>query len=150
MISKERFINLIKQGKTLYLVADDNTIVEHNKDSFFVQNFIAGGYDIEDYYTDLNYWFETKEEAQWHIDFTAERVDRLELPMWEKFIEPQSLVCFSDKYYNNYEMYLSSNEDMIYIRKYPVNKVIFGGVAIEENYKEACKLCLKLFKGEEL
>ena len=30
------------------------------------------------------------------------------------------------------------------------NKIMFEKVATKENYIEACKLCLRLFKGEEV
>lgn len=106
--------------------------------------------------------FEKEEDAKWYLDNTFERIERLKLPTWEEFYNHSKTIdnyhiLFTDKDKERIELCICGNID----EADPENIVIFNldndidqsylfdKLANEENYKEACKLCGKLFEGEE-
>lgn len=166
MISKSRLEELIEQGATIY---DPDTMwqsvgeIKLNKKMKINNGRLDG--DLGDLglkgalcscYIPLEDLVETKEEAEWILEFGCiERTERLELPTWEE-IQKCSLYTL---YFNNKELYLyrvyfnrkaemitieEQNEEYLEcftkIKKLPLTK---------ENYILACRKCKELFLGEK-
>lgn len=96
--------------------------------------------DIEDI-------FETKEDAEEYAEFgNITRTERLELPSWEEFNSTKFSYWFMGK--NEKEYHLHNVADEIYIgEKF---EIVFNKPLTRENYNEARRICVKLFKGEEI
>ena len=168
MITKERLKELIEQGATIYdkygykidLAERDNFLenifniyfkVEQNQlyrmnkdlqiaeDQWYLQNL-----------------FETEEDAKWELEMTATYIDTLKLPTYEKLPKEFDIPPFIryNKELENfvlYEMFNSTkNEICVLFRELDddASNCLFEKPLTKENYIEACKLCLKLFKGE--
>ena len=172
MITKERLEELIKEGATIY-VPDDLWqtigeihlekkcyISENNKlcNDEITYKDLPGA--IAMYSIPLEELFETKEDARWELEMTATRTETLKLPTWKEFNKDN----FGIKFYNKsrefclhrvrysasdknplwkidlYESYGDDEDTVAWEKSWDLTK---------ENYIEACKLCIKLFKGEE-
>lgn len=139
-ITKERLQELINEGATIYGVPKyDKKIYKLN----------AKNYSIDD--NELNYLFETKEQAEWYLKYHATRTEELDLPTWEEFKSGKK-VKFIDFYGHHYTFEMK-DEDYIWLTFKTIfddSEIIvkFDEPATEENYIKACDLCLKLFKGE--
>ena len=77
----------------------------------------------------------------------------MELPTLEEFYKHPYL-SFHDEVANLYELKIYGDANII-LPMYRGGFCIYGSIKFskeltEENYKEACKLCGKLFKGEEV
>jgi len=168
MISKEQLQQLIKQGATIYklnhLENKIETVLLDKKD------YIGIGFSNEDVYVRGNpeskfygAWykledlFETEEDARWEIKMTTTRTETLKMPKWEEMTTENNEYNYygsSDTHYfsfDNYRLIVSLEEDCEYI-----GIDVCGNTELhhwedvtKENYIEACKLCLKLFKGEK-
>lgn len=162
MITKERLEQLIKEGATIW-VKNDYQIYEINTSYFvnidIIDNVLYCGSEM----VCLDYLFETKEEAQWHLDFTAERVERLELPMWEEIQsnidevkngKDKINISFIKQFNHSQLGYIDLaivkiEEEPIQLEVSNNDYYVQSWEATKENYIEACKLCIKLFKGGE-
>lgn len=96
--------------------------------------------------------FATKEEAEWQLEFgNITRTEKLELPTWEQF-KKNKCFNFVGIDWTFYELHnrrrnklqLDYSYDNDYYRPEKEWKLTY------ENYLEACRLCKKLFLGEEL
>lgn len=169
MITKERLEELIKQSATVY------TLMQGKIEKIDLAK--ARIFGRTDNYTYIEYWcntfeyyietsnerlYETKEQAKWHLDNTFERTERLKLPMWEEFYNHSKTIdnyriLFTSKDRERIELCVCGNIDeadpesiVIFNLDNDLDQsYLFDKLANEENYKEACKLCGKLFIGEE-
>ena len=154
MITKERLEELIEQKATIYeakyhninnVKLDKDLIVVVNDKYIHFRPYYGEKYQFHKYLKNL---FETEEEARWELEMTATRTETLKLPTWEEFNNQDKLITFRT-YPHNYHL--------LKYGKYIVIRAFYGqgGMDIfvkpltEENYIEACKLCKKLFLGEE-
>ena len=157
MITEQRLKELIKQGATIWssrfnkadkikLYQDydicKNQLCTYNKNHTFLDGRIR-----------LNKLHESKEQAQWHIDNTFERVERLELPTFEEFCKHPYL-SFCDEFTDLYELEIDGDANIV-LTLYRGGICIYGSIKFskeltEENYNQARQLCKKLFLGEEV
>lgn len=167
MITKERLEELIKQGATIWCSYKLNyTVIEVNltdKDRFLIYRDDMSILDRDTEYTyQLKNLFETKKQAKWCLDNTFERTEKLALPMWEEFYNHDKTIdnyriLFTSKDKERIELCICGNIDeadpesiVIFNLDNDLDQsYLFDKLANEENYKEACKLCGKLFAGEE-
>jgi len=157
MITKERLEELIEQGATIYQIRD-NMIVDYQlctynylEDNDLIYENVITNY-FRRWIGKLENLFETKEDAEWELKMTATRTETLKLP---SFNELQT----KKEYYKNFALYFHLAIDMPYKKDVGAviisqndlkgnSYIIFDKPLTKENYIEACKLCLRLFKGE--
>lgn len=167
MITKERLEELIEQGATIYIICWGKTKKISLDDVLYM--------DIEDDQlcyevdgdlprtTDLNHLFETYIDAEEYAEFgNVIRMERLELPSWEDvkdtgydeifFVKDNRFDSGVVQYYflvaeqtNQIQIMFREIEHIMVIDAYDV---IFQKPLTKENYNEARRLCVKLFKGE--
>lgn len=152
MITKERLKELIKQEKKIYIVSIGIDVVRHCKlnTAFFVDS--VGFLRLKLYKEQLGQFigapeelFETEEEAEWHLKFgRIRRLEELNLPMYNGFDTPDTLFTSANK--DDVRLRVGATYINILIN----DKVCFQELATELNYIKACKMCKKLFLGEEV
>lgn len=148
MITKERLRELIEQGATIYKISGE----------IFIE-VPSGLYsqEINDRLCcqpDYNLLFETKEEAEWQLEFgNITRTETLELPTWEEVCKrKEEMKCWGRKTIAEFDgeevniVVPVSQPDKTYIEIYGR----FCRLFTKENYTEACRLAKKLFLGEEV
>lgn len=160
MISKERLEELIEQGATIWNITGD-VLMKYKLNKY---NYVDSGdlmycnqYFIEHLIGKYENLFETEEDARWELEMTATRTETLKLPTFEKvFEQDRCLDCYTK------EFAITKTDIVMGICLFGVdftNKVVevsvgadkmFTGELTKENYIEVCKLCKKLFKGEEV
>ena len=158
MITKQRLEELIEQGATIYRAYADVCVEEFklNKDykvstahlwkKMKHSAFKGCGYPLDQL-------FETKEDAEEYAEFgNVTRTERLELPNWEQvqegFYYNGSVPIYED---DKNLCFISTSKDIV-LRNYArlKNQTIFRKPLTRENYDDARRLCVKLFKGEKL
>ena len=169
MIKKERLEELIEQGATIWHFAENNDNFERTiireislknckpiirdfsnaKNVFIGLNYQSpnrGSYAIDE--NEFEYFFETKEDAEEYAEFgNITRTERLELPSWEDILEdPEKIVWFNSKNDLLCRFNISFENVFLIID----TRIIFNKPLTRENYNEARRLCVKLFKGEEV
>ena len=170
MITKQRLQELIEQGATIY-VPDDlwQTVgkIHLEKKCYISEDNKLCNDEItyEDlpcatamYSIPLEDLFETEEDARWELEMTATRTETLKLPKYEKLPKEFDIPPFIryNKELENfvlYEMFNSTkNEICVLFRELDddASDCLFRKPLTKENYIEACKLCLRLFRGEEV
>ena len=163
MITKERLEELIEKGATIYdkyanalmlLNFEQKDDVgyysqkTHIKNEYLVFEHI-GDYDYHFEYC-LEDLFETKEDAEEYAEFgDITKTTQLSYVSWEEFKNrdrnfsfrtyPYDYYCYTDGRYVEIKEYYRSSD-----------RVIFSKKLTRENYNEARRLCVKLFKGEEV
>ena len=161
MITKERLEQLIEQGATIWKVPYGTPIETTLHKYSYVCNKLnlKEDYLMEYSLDDCSYimsgilsrLFETKEDAEEYAEFgNVTRTERLELPSWEEIKEKDD--CFFNS--KDYKICLSVNIEGNRIKIFQCvfgggNFIIFDKPITRENYNEARRLCVKLFKGEE-
>ena len=168
MIEKSRLEELIKEGATIYEAkyGKVNPVDLAKQRVRFISekmNMIDFEPSTEEKYLNHKYFhrlFETKEEAEWYKEFgSIERTETLKLPTWEEFNKDN----FGIKFYNKDRefrlhrvRYSSSDKNPLWridlYASYGDEDTIAWKKSwdlTKENYIESCKLCVKLFKGEE-
>lgn len=158
MITKERLEELIEQGATIYVYNRKYIGCCSLKNAFDCDDEILYLDDKDDgeieYLTNL---FETKEDAEEYAEFgNITRTEKLTLPSWEEFSKWDKSVKFYNKQ-NKYSMYVfvkNKNTNncriIIYADDGEQDWIVFQQPLSKENYDEARRLCVKLFKGEEV
>ena len=154
MIAKERLEDLIEQGAIIYEAKYNNiNPVRLNKNRIVIltdkyihfRPYYGEKYQFHKY---LNKLFETKEEAEWELEFgNITRTERLKLPSWE---EKDVFFEFTDKDGNDIDLTICYGKILIqyYNKDNIMTKEYFNKPLTKENYIEACRLCKKLFIGE--
>lgn len=154
MIEKSRLEGLIEQGATIYRAYADVCVEEFklNKDykvstahlwkKLKHSAFKGCGYPLDQL-------FETKEDAEEYAEFgNITRTEKLPYVSWEKFknkegnysfkVYPYDYYCYTDGRYVRIKQYYGS-----------LDRIVFTKPLTRENYNEARRLCVKLFKGED-
>lgn len=92
--------------------------------------------------------FETKEEAEWELEFgNITRTEILKVPTWEEFRKLGSFE-FYGYHQRRTILFYDIVDDMIKLDNGNGDWYLFMKNHNKENYIEACKLCKKLFLGE--
>ena len=102
---------------------------------------------VEQFYP-LKWLFDTKEDAEFELEFgNITYTKKLELPTWKQMQEniDWSIDCANRKWY----LLKSRGNSIIRIEDWNRNG-IYEEPLTYENYLEACRICKKLFLGEEL
>ena len=162
-MDKETLQKKIESGDTVWTIYWEGQVLELNlketdKSFFEIEDDYLFKYSkiphlavVRIYIGDI---FATKEEAEWGLEFgDIERTEMLELPTWEQALEQSSEVgcgtTFVDAYKGKWQLIFAKDEIIlcdwsIMGRDKSWKKLTY------ENYLEACRLCKKLFLGEEL
>ena len=159
MITKERLEQLIKENATIYYADRDVKFpipIFLNEEDFVKENELSHEESCIRDNILLEDLYEEQKQAEWYLKYHKNRIETLDLPMWEDFIKEDNFVF---KFYvkkKEYSMYIfvknkNTNNCRILIRADDREQdwLVFEEPATEENYIKACDLCLKLFKGEE-
>ena len=159
MITKERLEELIKEGATIWWLPGKMALKICLNDSYYVdyQDMLCcKRLNYNERIEHISWLFETEEQAEWHLKYHKNRIETLDLLMWEDFIKEDNFVF---KFYvkkKEYSMYIfvknkNTNNCRILIRADDREQdwLVFEEPATEENYIKACDLCLKLFEGEK-
>ena len=143
MISKERLEEIIKNKGVVWVYST------YSKPYRILPITFNGEREINPHTFCLN-WnvkniFETKDDAEFYAEFSCvERVERLELPTWEEFIDQEEF-GFYQKYGRKYTVI------RVLETKYLVVETNFEryytGDLTKENYILACRKCKELFLG---
>lgn len=151
MITKERLLELIEQGATIYYCSNeywDNSgkikIVEHKLTKNRVKDL--GG--IVEIISDRRF-YETKEQAEWHREFgNIQRTERLELPTWEEIEKDFKSINKFGTYpvIDTYGLYMDIFVDN-YCNKFIVLTTLPRMPLTKENYIKACRKAKELFLG---
>lgn len=161
MITKERLEQLIEQGATIW--HDDFGEIKLNKNTCEVCDvkgwstgkhiywalYFEYKYNNEKYHHDINIddLEEDVENGREQLEFgNITRTERLELPSWGEFLKQETVFIFKSK--TSQIISLFKDENTIYIEDENWN--ILRESLTRENYNEARRLCVKLFKGEEV
>ena len=170
MITKERLEQLIEQGATIYRAYADVCVEEFKLNKEYKVStahlwkkmkhsaFKGCGYPLDQL-------FEIKEDAEEYAEFgNITRMDTIKLPIWEDvkdtgydeifFVKDNRFDSGIVQYYflvaeqtNQIQIMFREIEHIMVIDAYDV---IFQKPLTKENYNEARRLCIKLFKGEEV
>lgn len=160
MIKKERLQELIKNRATIYYLSifdtNDKEVIEHKPSKSRVyKNLDDGSITIDDIYDE--YWFESREDAEFANEFKrVARIDYLDLPTWEEFIEMSSFI-FENKDRINLEMaiWCCDTEDL-QIKTIKITNLnnwnirLFEQPLTKENYTLACRKAKELFLGSDV
>ena len=159
MITKERLEELIEQGATIYRAYADICVEEFklNKDykvstahlwkKMKHSAFKGCGYPLDQL-------FETHIDAEEYAEFgNVTRTERLELPSWEEFNKVSTFEFKrKDGIYMEIAIWSNCSDDTKTIKITHLNDwniCFFSKPLTRENYNEARRLCVKLFKGED-
>ncbi len=161
MITKERLEQLIEKGAIIW-VCCWGKLKELDLDGLEYMDIEKDEICYEDTFgccrtTDLNHLFETKEDAEEYAEFgNITKTERIELPSWEEFKTTETITKFFNKD-TNYSLYVyvknkNTNNCKIMIRADNGEQEWweFQKPLTRENYNEARRLCVKLFKGEDV
>ena len=157
MISEQRLKELIAQHGKVYQLCGNRIYVENLNDSHFVgisddelslkQRYNGHEEDLIDYARCL---FETREAAEWHIEFgNIERTDTLNLPSPDKLDGYSSFATyFLNPLGKAYKLLV--NFPCNYIGLFEVDKqdVKLLKSATLENYTLACRKAKQIFLGD--
>ena len=165
MITEERLKELIEQKATIYFAIPDDIekveLIPENEEFYLkiVDGYLMSITDNEYIYDDTEFiyslenLFETKEEAEWYLEFgNITRTETLKLPTWEEVCKrKKEIKCWGRKTIAEFDgeevniVIPVSQQDKTYIEIYGR----FCRLLTKENYIEACRLAKKLFLGEE-
>lgn len=168
MINKERLQQLIKQGATIWCIVKFLDIY-YEKPQKIIPITLNNTYNISVNYNrpflyqktyifykvcDIDNCYETEEDALWELEMSATLTETLKMPKWED-IEFDEIGYYIKMFHmrHNYDFFgkLMITKEKIYVEEMVIGyqkKLYFEKLRNKENYIEACKLCLKLFKGE--
>lgn len=165
MITEERLRELIEQKATIYftvgLKIDAVELTKNNKPEIVRGTMLYCYCHSSEYRSKMEFenLFETKEEAEWEIEFgNVPRTETLTLPTWKdarKNLEVEIYAPKGRRYLLQTKImtgYSCDRENPYIIR---IDKVGYADSEIDfeytkENYIEACRLCKKLFLGEKI
>ena len=176
MITKERLEELIKEKAKVYFIYNESFIAGYSsiakikeldlsdfKPIYFTSSNIENdfvaikstGLTVDR--NDFENLFETEEDARWELEMTVTRTETLKLPKWEdaqneKFsftylIDVKGLHLYINIYKFTNKFNISCHHGC-HFGDYSYEKTF--NLRDKKQYKTACKLCLRLFKGEEV
>ena len=167
MIEKERLEELIEQGATIYVV-NNKVVFEEKLNKHYTHDVLKDcvcWWSIPRKRWFFKDCFETKEDAEEYAEFgNITRTERLELPSWEDvkdtgydeifFVKDNRFDSGVVQYYflvaeqtKEIQIMFREIDHLMVITAYDV---IFSKPLTRENYNEARRICVKLFKGEEV
>lgn len=154
MITKERLEKLIEEDAVLYwllrgdILLVDTTLINKLGD-------IAIEYLDETYHCNLTVnisdLYESRDDVEEEREFgSVFRTERLIFPYWSDVLKGEDIsIHFQNKRKDiSYELYVDAHKGGIFIEK--DHQVIWLKQITRENYNKARRLCVKLFKGEEV
>ena len=154
MIKPDRLKELIEQEATIWY-ANITCITEkildntYKVDSAYLWKKIKSG-AVKSCGYPLENLFETKEEAEWYLEFgNITREEKLSLPSWEEL--EKDLDKRNGDFWivdNNYFTFIYDKRDFSSQLKLRTIDENYDWNATKENYIDACKLCRSLFLGE--
>ena len=179
MITKKRLEELIKQKAKVYFIQNESFIAGYSsiikikeldlsnfKPIYFTSSNIKNDFvaiksansTIDR--NDFENLFETKEEAEWELEFgNIARTETLNLPTWKKIKRKPTIINFMSKDCRLCKLCLgeivavignrtkSAKKRYVCVR---IDKDDHYFERTEKGYIEACELCRKLFLGEEV
>lgn len=150
MISKERLEELVRQGATIYEVKYkniNNINLCKRKPRWLCKNCATFEPNITDKYLHHKYYknlFETREEAEWQLEFgNILRLEKLLLPTWKEF-DYHGEFNFVDAKGYEWDFYSPDKSRISLVSGYDHYEFEYS----KENYIKACRLAKKLFLGE--
>ena len=155
MITKERLEELIKEGAVIYDIFRGD-IYPVNLLSLIKYGDIGFEYHNDYYHCDicrtLSDFYETREDAEWEIEFgRIVRTERLELPTWEEIsrdLQNVSVGTYIVREFDDYILFVlfrMSGKKEIYIRS-TIGEEFWEFT--KGNYTLACRKAKELFLGE--
>jgi hypothetical protein len=160
-ITKERLKELIEKEATIYTLNNEWKLTKENapyidnKYNELILNCHCKKCNGQKKWLAIVDIFETKkeqEEAEWKAEFcNIERTETLSLPSWEEAEKYGSefYIKFYSSDYNLYCIEFDEFEKSIELIKQTNDfNIAKYWTLTKENYIEACRLCVKLFKGE--
>ena len=154
MITKKRLEELIKQKAKVYFIQNESFIAGYSS-IIKIKEFNLSEYSIT-----VDELFETKEEAEWELEFgNIARTETLNLPTWKKIKRKPTIINFMSKDCRLCKLCLgeivavignrtkSAKKRYVCVR---IDKDDHYFERTEKGYIEACELCRKLFLGEEV
>ena len=134
MITEERFVELIAQNAIIYYIYQDE-----------IEEMLAKDYDYR--WFGLETTYQTKEEAEFGLEFSnIQRTETLSFIPYEDLDGSQYSVCFTKK--NSLtQSELLVDDRWVSVISWDIN---YRKKLSKETYIEACKICKKLFLGEDL
>ena len=160
-MDKETLQKKIESGETVWTFSwttGEKRIVELNlqENEPETDNYLLYFWDkdLVEHRYGLESIFATKKEAEWELEFgNITRTEKLELPTWEQALE-QSLevgigTTFVDAHKGKWQLIFAKDE-IILCDWSLMSRDKSWKKLTHENYLEACRLCKKLFLGEEL
>lgn len=161
MIEKERLEELAKKEAIIYKIEKEILIAGYSSTLKIIPIKLDKDFLNIKMYDVLNDLFETKEEAEWVLEFgNITREEKLSLPKWEK-IKYDDIGYFIYKFHikNNYNFFgklmlwkMNNGTGKIVVEEMVQGwqeKIYFEKPLTKENYIEACRLCKQLFLGEK-
>lgn len=142
MIEKSRLEELIKNNKPIYVLSKLNEtnvpeIEKYNSLDYAILIISSLGENI----------YENEDDAKWDMEMSYKETRELNFPTYENY---SGQVIEFKCGFETIEMSVdkSVDDEVITVIEYPKNNNLFIDSLTKENYIKACKLCLKLFKGE--
>lgn len=166
MINKERLEELKKENTFIFYILNNSVqVIKVNESYSISENDKINNGELTLFHNYKNVFqdicemkkvFETQKQAEWYLTHHVTRIETLDLPTWEEFTSTDnSIIRFYVKE-RKYTMHIfvknkKTNNCRILIRADDREQdwLVFEEPATEENYIEACKLCVKLFEGEK-
>lgn len=154
MITKERLEELIEQSAVLYwlfrgdILLVDTTLI--NKLGDIAIEYLDATYNCN-LTVNISDLYENREDVEEEREFGCVfRTERLVFPNWEDVLKGEDIsIHFQNKRKDiPYELYVDAYKGGIFIEK--DHEVIWLKNLTREHYNEARRLCIKLFKGEEV
>lgn len=152
MIARERLEQLIEKGAEIWHLCGRKDIRKTNARDIPTHYRLNNFKDWELY---KEYYFETKEDAEEYAEFgNITRTEKLELPSWEDVKKDSETLKYGTYTIAEYKHLFSLNLKIL--KYFPTQIVLFtdtekyGWNLSRENYNEARRLCVKLFKGEDV
>lgn len=147
-ITKERLEELIEKEESAWYIKNNKV-----KQGWFVKNGKYFGFRDENYISvNAKEYFETKEEAEEYVEFgNVTRTDNLKIPFWKDVLD----ICKTLEEQKRYTKIIYEFDD-VELKIYKDNGIWFisiwnydyDALLSRENYDNARRLCVKLFKGE--
>lgn len=175
MVTKSRLEELIKENAKVYIKKEnkfnpyhlsnrDGTRKLYNtvktRDSFEDECYLIGTYGgVGEYICDLEDIYEEK-ATEWELENTAIVKDVLKFPQWQdvkfdargRFVKRFHIKDDYDYFGELRVINVDNEHGTIIVQEVSAvrwqGKTFFDRELTEENYKMACKICIKLFKGE--
>lgn len=159
MITKERLEELIEKGAEIWKI-EDGIVYPLRKDHYeywrikedrleWYWKIVPSGFN----YISFEHLFETKADAEEYAEFgNITRTERLELPTFDELFDEIFAGSFGihtiqrfDNVQIRYKLLLSGVAWLFVVKG---KDELFTSPLSRENYNEARRLCVKLFKGE--